>query len=97
MKPGVGAVTTRQKEEPVSSNNCYDVTTWPVGNASKDVGEVINSIIADIKERQTVTDENNGGKPGAVIYIPPGDYHLRTQVLTPIFRRLSEPSSGSRF
>ena len=40
----------------MSSNNCYDVTTWPVGNPSEDVGEVINSIIADIKDRQTVTD-----------------------------------------
>ena len=35
------------------SNNCYDVTAWPVGNPSEDVGEVINSIIADIKGRQT--------------------------------------------
>ncbi|WP_454809518.1 NosD domain-containing protein [Paenarthrobacter nitroguajacolicus] len=65
----------------MSNNNYYDVTTWPIGNASEDVGEVINSIIADIKARQTVTDENDGGKPGAVIYLPPGDYHLRTQVV----------------
>ena len=46
----------------MASNNCYDVTTWPVGNPSKDVGEVLNSIIADIKDRQTVTDANNGGQ-----------------------------------
>ncbi|WP_420180092.1 NosD domain-containing protein [Paenarthrobacter sp. TA1.8] len=65
----------------MSNSNHYDVTTWPIGNASEDVGEVINSIIADIKARQTVTDENDGGKPGAVIYLPPGDYHLRTQVV----------------
>jgi Periplasmic copper-binding protein (NosD) len=66
------------------SNNRYDVTTWPAGNAYEDIGEVINSIIADIKCRQTATDENHGGKPGAVIYIPPGDYHLRTQVVIDI-------------
>ncbi len=36
------------------SNNHYDVTTWPVGDPSEDIGEVINSIIADIKRRQTV-------------------------------------------
>lgn len=63
------------------SSNYYDVTAWPVGNPSKDIGEVINSIIADVKDRQTATDVDNGGKPGAVIYIPPGDYHLRTQVV----------------
>ncbi|GAA4288950.1 NosD domain-containing protein [Georgenia daeguensis] len=66
------------------SKNCYDVTTWPVGNPYEDVGEVINAIIADIKSRQTATDVNEGGKPGAVIYIPPGDYHLRTQVVIDI-------------
>ncbi|MFF1881933.1 right-handed parallel beta-helix repeat-containing protein [Pseudarthrobacter sp. NPDC058196] len=65
----------------MSSNNYYDVTAWPVGNPAKDVGEVINSIIADIKERQSATDVDNGGKPGAVIYLPPGDYRLRTQVV----------------
>ena len=65
----------------MSSKNYYDVTAWPVGNPSEDVGEVINSIIADIKDRQAETDANDGGKPGAVIYLPPGDYHLRTQVL----------------
>ena len=65
----------------MSSSNYYDITTWPVGNPSDDVGEVINSIIADVKCRQTVTDANDGGKPGAVIYIPPGDYRLRTQVV----------------
>jgi inulin fructotransferase (DFA-I-forming) len=64
----------------MSSNNHYDVTTWPVGDAREDVGEVINSIIADIKERQAATDEGDGGRPGAVIYLPPGDYRLRSQV-----------------
>jgi inulin fructotransferase (DFA-I-forming) len=67
-----------------SNNNYYDVTTWPVGDPSDDVGEVINSMIADIKCRQTATDANDGGKPGAVIYLPPGDYRLRTQVVIDI-------------
>ena len=65
----------------MAHENYYDVTQWHTGNANEDIGEVINSIIADIKKRQTHTDVNNGGKPGAVIYIPPGDYHLTTQVL----------------
>lgn len=64
----------------MASNNRYDVTSWPVGDPHEDLGEVINSILADIKRRQTATDLNDGGKPGAVIYLPPGDYHLRTQV-----------------
>jgi hypothetical protein len=77
------------------SSNYYDVTTWPVGNPSKDVGEVINSIIADIKDRQTASDVNDGGKPGAVIYIPPGDYHLRTQVVIDIsFLRIEGSGHG---
>jgi hypothetical protein len=66
------------------SNNYYDVTAWNVGNPYEDIGEVINSIIADIKSRQTDSDINGGGKPGAVIYIPPGDYHLVTQVVIDI-------------
>ncbi len=65
----------------MTSPNYYDVTTWPVGDPAEDIGEVINSIIVDIKRRQTLTDHNMGGKPGAVIYIPPGDYRLRTQVI----------------
>ena len=64
--------------------NYYDVTRWPVGNPYQDIGEVINSIIADIKSQQTETDINDGGKPGAAIFIPPGDYHLTTQVLIDI-------------
>lgn len=66
------------------SKNYYDITKWNVGNPYEDVGEVINSIIADIKSRQTDSDINEGGKPGAVIYIPPGDYHLVTQVVIDI-------------
>lgn len=68
----------------MTHNNYYDVTQWHIGNPYKDIGEVINSIILDIKKRQTATDINNGGKPGAVIYIPPGDYHLKTQVFIDI-------------
>lgn len=68
----------------MASKNYYDVTEWPVGNPYEDIGEVINSIIADIKNRQTDTDVNKGGKPGAVIYIPPGDYHLGSQVVIDI-------------
>ena len=62
------------------SENYYDVTNWKTGNPFKDIGEVINSIVADIKSRQTDVDVNRGGKPGAVIYIPPGDYHLLSQI-----------------
>ena len=64
----------------MASMNYYDVTEWRLGNPYEDIGEVINSILADIKSRQTETDANMGGKPGAVIYIPPGDYRLRSQV-----------------
>lgn len=66
------------------SKNYYDVTEWPEGNPYEDIGEVINSIIADIKSRQNDTDVNKGGKPGAVIYIPPGDYRLCSQVVIDI-------------
>ena len=62
-------------------SNFYDVTQWPVGDPHQDVGAVINSILAHVKERQPHADENQGGKPGAVIYLPPGDYPLRTQVV----------------
>ena len=65
----------------MSSSNRYDVTRWPAGDPFDDIGAVINAIIADIKGRQTSADTGDGGKPGAVIYLPPGDYRLRTQVL----------------
>lgn len=68
----------------MSGENYYDVTEWTVGNPYEDIGEVINSMIADIKRRQTEIDVNRGGKPGAVIYIPPGDYHLSSQVIIDI-------------
>src|SRR4029453_8763947 len=48
-----------------------------------------------IKDRQTASDEDNGGKPGAVIYLPPGDYHLRTQVVIDIsFLRIQGSGHG---
>ncbi|GAB2022867.1 hypothetical protein RyT2_19410 [Pseudolactococcus yaeyamensis] len=68
----------------MTNNNVYDVTQWPVGNSYEDIGEVINDIIADIKRKQSQTNLNDGGKPGAVIYIPPGDYHLNTQIMIDI-------------
>lgn len=63
------------------SKNYYDVTKWHIGDPFEDIGEVINSILSDVKNRQNKTDVDDGGKPGAVIYIPPGDYHLKTQVV----------------
>lgn len=68
----------------MSSTNHYDVTTWPHGDPFEDIGAVINSIIADVKARQQHSDLDDGGKPGAVIYLPPGDYRLRTQILIDI-------------
>lgn len=64
--------------------NYYDVTEWTVGNPYKDIGEVINSIIADIKEGNGILTMTEAESPGAVIYIPPGDYHLATQVVIDI-------------
>ena len=61
--------------------NYYDVTQWPVGDPKEDIGAVINSMLADLKRRQTSSDADGSGKPGAVIYIPPGDYPLKTQVV----------------
>lgn len=76
------------------SPNSYDVTTWPVGDPIDDVGVVINSIIADIKERQSAS-RGDGGRPGAVIHIPPGDYRLRTQVVIDVsFLRLVGEGHG---
>lgn len=68
----------------MDSGYVYDVTKWNGGDAHKDIGEVINQIIADIKARQVAPDTDKGGKPGAVIYIPPGDYPLHTQVVIDI-------------
>ena len=79
----------------MSSSNTYDVTTWPDGDPYDDVGAVINSIIADVKRRQSVSDVADGGKPGAVISIPPGDYRLRTQVVIDLsFLRIEGAGHG---
>jgi inulin fructotransferase (DFA-I-forming) len=68
----------------MASPNLYDVTGWPFGNPHDDIGQVINSILADIKARQRSSDANGAGKPGAAIYIPPGDYRMKTQVVIDI-------------
>lgn len=68
----------------MACRNYYDVTQWQVGDPYEDVGKVINSILADIKSRQSESDIREGGKPGALIYLPPGDYHLKTQVVIDI-------------
>ncbi|MFV0430398.1 MAG: NosD domain-containing protein [Arachnia sp.] len=67
----------------VGQSNRYDVTQWH-GDAHEDIGAVINEIVAEVKARQRLADADGAGKPGAVIYIPPGDYRLRTQVLIDI-------------
>lgn len=83
------------KGTPAMAGTRYDVTTWPVGNPYEDVGEVINSIIADVKRRQREVDQPDGGKPGAVIYLPPGDYRLRTQVVVDVsFLRIEGSGHG---
>ncbi|MGO4237172.1 NosD domain-containing protein [Pseudarthrobacter sp. YAF2] len=79
----------------MSSSNYYDVTTWQDGDPFDDVGAVINSIIADVKDRQATSEVDSGGKPGAVINLPPGDYRLRTQVLIDIsFLRIQGSGHG---
>lgn len=79
----------------MSCTNRYDVTTWPVGDPVEDIGEVINSIVADIGSRQRVVGDPEHGRPGAVIYIPPGDYRLRTQVLINVsFLRIEGSGHG---
>ena len=79
----------------MNSATRYDVTTWPVGDPVQDIGEVLNSIIADIHSRQADAALADGGKPGAVIVIPPGDYRLRTQVVIDIsFLRIEGHGHG---
>ncbi len=79
----------------MSSSNAYDVTTWPHGDPYDDIGEVINSIIADVKARQAESHPDGRGKSGAVIHLPPGDYRLRTQVLIDVsFLRIQGSGHG---
>lgn len=63
----------------------YDVTQWsipgsPGVTAYTDIGAIINSIIVDIKTNQN----SQAAKPGATIYLPPGDYSLKTRVIIDI-------------
>lgn len=75
--------------------NYYNVATWSGCDAKKDIGLAINQIIADIKKRQTTSDSNGEGKPGATIYIPSGDWHLKTQILIDIsFLRIEGAGHG---
>ena len=46
----------------MTSQNYYDVTDWPEGDPREDIGQVINSIIRDIKKRQT--DSVGGSSSG---------------------------------
>lgn len=79
----------------MSRDNVYDVTTWPFGDPVDDIGAVINSIIADVRRRQSIIEASDFGKPGAVIMIPPGDYRLRTQVLIDVsFLRIEGSGHG---
>lgn len=92
---GTSISVTCAKDPHVAESNYFDVTQWPVGDASTDVGEVINSILAEVKRRQGTIDRPDGGKPGAVIYLPPGDYRLRTQVRIDIsFLRIQGSGHG---
>jgi len=64
------------------TSTIYDVTTWtipgsPSTTAYTDIGAIINSIIADIK----INQPSQASKPGAVVYIPPGDYSLKTRIV----------------
>lgn len=62
----------------------YDVTDWTIAGSTvtcyTDIGAIINNMIADVKAQQP----NQASKPGAVIYIPPGDYSLKTRVTVDI-------------
>ena len=40
----------------MTAPNRYDVTEWPGGDPYDDIGAVINSIIADVKRRQSTKD-----------------------------------------
>lgn len=79
----------------MSISNHFDVTTWPHGDPHDDLGAVTNSIIAEVKERQAAAEVPDGGRPGAVIHLPPGDYRLRTPVLIDVsFLRIEGSGHG---
>ena len=48
------------------------------------VSDYIKKIKDLLMASKNYSNMNEGGKPGAVIYIPSGDYHLRTQVVIDI-------------
>lgn len=82
------------KKTTVQTNE-YWVDQWPTGDCFEDLGIVLNSMISDIKSRQSEKNLDNRGKPGAVIYIPPGDYKLKTPVLIDIsFLRIEGKGHG---
>nr|WP_300340053.1 right-handed parallel beta-helix repeat-containing protein [Actinomyces sp.] len=59
----------------------YDVSSFRGSTgANEDVGVVINEIIDEVKRTQSTQDN----KPGAVIYVPPGNWPLRTPVVVDI-------------
>jgi inulin fructotransferase (DFA-I-forming) len=63
------------------ASTVYDVTTFPASvSPQTDIGQVINEIIADIHAQQT----GQTARPGAVVYIPPGHYTLRTTVVVDV-------------
>ncbi|MDO8143804.1 MULTISPECIES: fructotransferase [unclassified Isoptericola] len=63
------------------ASTVYDVTTFAASvSPQDDIGQVINEIIADIHARQT----GQATRPGAVVYIPPGHYVLRTTVVVDV-------------
>jgi inulin fructotransferase (DFA-I-forming) len=75
----------------------YDVTTWtvpdrPAVTCWTDVGAVINDIIRAVKADQP----SQASKPGAVVYLPPGDYPLRTRVTVDV-SYLTVKGSGHGF
>lgn len=77
----------------MAAENYYDVSDYE--GAKDDIGVVINKIIADVKKRQCDKDKNDGGMPGATIYIPSGDWHLRTQVVIDVsFLRIEGAGHG---
>ncbi len=79
----------------MASSNRYDVTSGRHGDPHDDIGAVINGILAEVRERQAAAEVRDGGKPGAVIQLPPGDYRLRTPVLIDVsFVRIEGSGHG---
>lgn len=55
-----------------------------MGKMQNQVSDYIKKIKDLLMASKNYSNMNEGGKPGAVIYIPSGDYHLRTQVVIDI-------------